>query len=310
MTLPFQPQKLQTVKSPSEVVEKHGPASMEPKLDGWHGAAEITETGARIWNRSGTELTAKLPHVRRTLAKWFPAGTLLEGELCTKDDEWGKVQSVLGCNEEEAARRSEVIQFAVFDMLALEGRNLAVESYSTRRQVLEDTFFRIGATKAAATRTADSEPPCVRLVPAYEADDEIAAEIVRQGFEGVVVKVHSAPYAFGKRGRGRFRVKDIKTIDVVAMGFEPGKGERGELRGLGAIIYGQMEDGVCVERGRCGGGFSDADALEVWQHQELYEGRVFELAHFGIVSDGSPRHPQFRRWRDDKTIEEATWDNG
>lgn len=291
---PFKPQLVVTAKSVDDAL-KGRDGFIEPKVDGWRGLAVVDNGRTRLWGRSGGELTAHLPEIAEALAV-LPDGTILDGEFVSPGDEWGTVQSVLGGGPKSALAR-RAISYAVFDVPAFNGDRAGDLPYSQRRPFLERVMELV-----------DSER--VRLIPSWPAEQGIYDTLVSEGAEGAIVKLADSRYSPGKRGAGWFRLKPTGTLDVVAMRFLPGEGERGIARGLGSIEFGQYRDGVLVSRGACGTGFGDDMAREVWDNQERFLGQSFEIVYWGYVGDGTcPRTPSFSRWRgDEKAAADCTWE--
>ena len=63
--------------------------------------------------------------------------------------------------------------------------------------------------------------------------------------EGVIAKELAAPYLPGER-KGMVKIKRVRTIDAVVMGWRPGKKEGT----VGAIILGLYDDGGAAARDR------------------------------------------------------------
>jgi ATP-dependent DNA ligase len=65
---------------------------------------------------------------------------------------------------------------------------------------------------------------------------------------------------------------------------------------LGAIRA-HTSSGVIID---VGGGFTDTQRREIWDNQDLYLGKPFEVEARARFESGSLRHPNFVRWRFDK----------
>ncbi len=294
--------KPQLLETRDDVADAHRgkPASIEPKWDGWRLLADIHADGVHLYNRADSSLTANLPELAAMLEQRLPAGTVLDGEAATRDDSWGSAQSVLGSNPENttSAQRA-TIRYVVFDVVRFGGNDMSGMTYSQRRTFMATMFEEL----------LDDQDHLILLTPSYEATQENYKQMIAAGAEGGVVKLHSSHYAAGQRGHGWFRVKPAPTLDVVAMEFVAGTGERGTARGLGAIKFGQYRDGVLTYRAACGTGFTDEQAREVWDNQEKFLGQPFEIGYFGSVGDGTaPRTPSFHHWRTEKAAEDCTWE--
>ena len=158
----------------------------------------------------------------------------------------------------------------------------------------------------------------VDLTPCTEVPDE--AQPWLQGAEGVIAKRQEAPYKPGERV-GMSKIKRVRTIDAVVMGWRPGK-EEGTV---GSLILGlHDEDGNLRVVGHTSG-FKAAEKRELpaklapyetgergmgdpsrWNNERELEWismrpeLVVEVT-FDHVSNNRIRHgTKVTRWRDDK----------
>ena len=146
--------------------------------------------------------------------------------------------------------------------------------------------------------------------------------------EGVIAKESRAPYRPGER-TGMVKIKRVRTIDAVVMGWRPGKAERT----VGAIILGLYDERRRLREVGHSCGFTAKEKRELVAKFAPYEtgergsgepirwtqGRdlewialrpelVVEIT-FDHVSDGRIRHgTKVQRWRDDKAPEACTVD--
>ena len=173
---------------------------------------------------------------------------------------------------------------------------------------------------AAADVRYAPRPPMVR--------DAADAQIWLHEAEGVIAKQWDAPYVPGSRS-GMAKIKRVRTIDAVVMGWRPGK-EEGTV---GALILGLYEpDGRLREVGHSSG-FTAKQKRELvaelapyetgergsaepsrWtagrdlQWVELRPEMVVEIT-FDHASGGRIRHgTKVQRWRDDKAPGDCTAD--
>ncbi len=110
----------------------------------------------------------------------------------------------------------------------------------------------------------------------------------RLGIEGFVLK--QANY------KGWWKVKPVKTMEVIVMDYSPG---RGKYLGLvGSIICGVWHRGQLVKMAAVSG-MTDDQRLAFNLTKDI--GRVLEI-EYDKVAVRSLRFPRFKRWRDDKKI--------
>ena len=199
--------------------------------------------------------------------------------------------------------------FVAFDLLALDDEVLLERPYAERRAALE----------AFVTDPIELTP---MVATAAEAEHWLHSA------EGVMAKEVAAPYLPGER-TGMVKIKRVRTIDAVVMGWRPGKAERT----VGALILGLYEpDGTLREVGHSSG-FTAKQKREMVDELAPYEtgergsgepsrwsgGRDLEWVRlrpelvveitFDHVSSGRIRHgTKVQRWRDDKAPTDCTVD--
>lgn len=299
----------------------------EVKLDGFRCLAFVDGEEIYLQSRNGKELGRYFPELASPGS--LPAGRyVLDGEIVVRDGEGREDFDALGQRIHPAASRIERLSsetpavFVAFDLLAREDEALLEEPFSARRAALE----RLLAGKAFA------EAP-VELMQTAETAQE--AERWLQGAEGAIAKQRAAHYLPGER-KGMFKVKRVRTIDAVIVGWRPGK-EEGTV---GALILGLYdedrhdEDGEPSLRvvGHCSGlsakekkrlpgflaeyesgekGSGDPSRWSAGKDLEwigLRPELVIEI-DFDHVSAGRIRHgAKLRRWREDKDPRDCTFD--
>jgi DNA ligase-1 len=158
--------------------------------------------------------------------------------------------------------RTELRPF-FFDVLAADGTSLIDEPLSARKALLGGLL-----------------PERLRL-PTIDTDDAsvgeaFAAEAVRAGHEGVMVKALTSPYSAGRRGATWRKVKPVHTLDLVVLAAERGHGRRrGWLSNLHLGARGA--DGSFVMVGKTFKGLTDE--LLRWQTERLLELEVERSGH-------------------------------
>lgn len=307
----------QNAKAPRSLAEAFSArdAIIEPKYDGWRMLAHVTDEGVRLYSRTGNRYDGALPLVEGELLANFPAGTWLDGEavaMTVEADrvniEWGVAQSVLsrGGNGNLHPLHSRVT-YVAFDVLAhptiapvlaqhvgIDATDSDLRGYPLRlrRAALDACFRNVGMRHVA-------------LAPMMEATEASHDANLAQGFEGSIVKSLDATYRSGQRGAGWFKLKPQTTIDAIIMGYQEGRNGFSGL--VGAIIFGQYDaEGRLVERGRCSG-MDMRTRIAISENRDEHLGRVVEIAHMGVSvgqgESGRFRHPQFKRFRDDRLPE-------
>jgi ATP-dependent DNA ligase len=304
MALPLKPPLLpQLARSRPTLPEGDGWA-YEPKWDGFRAIVFVDGDDVELQSRNGKPLTRYFPDV----AASFPAGRyVLDGEIVAASfDTLGQRIHPAKSRIERLARETPA-RFLAFDLLARDDEVLLDLPYDERRAALEQLDG-------------------LELTPVVHTAAE--AERWLQEEEGVIAKESAAPYRPGERV-GMVKVKRVRTIDAVVMGWRPGKAEGT----VGALILGLYEpDGRLREVGHSSG-FTAREKRELVAKLQPYEtgergsgepsrwthGRDLEWVAlrpelvveitFDHVSDGRIRHgAKVQRWRDDKPAAACTVD--
>jgi ATP-dependent DNA ligase len=240
---------------------------------------------------------------------------VLDGEIVLFDADGRQDFDALGQRIHPAESRINMLaeqtptRFIAFDLLAYGDESLLDVPQRERRARLE-------AMIAAP----------LELTPCTESPDE--AQPWLQGAEGVIAKQLAAPYSPGKRD-GMVKVKRVRTLDAVVVGWRPGKAAGtvgsiilgvytpdGDLRVVGHSSGFSAKEKVALvdklkpyETGERGMGdpsrWKPDDELEwVALRPEL----VVEVT-YDHASDGRIRHgTKVQRWRDDKAPRECLVD--
>jgi ATP-dependent DNA ligase len=308
VTLPLSPPVLPQLAKSARTLPTGPGWVYEPKWDGFRAIAFVEDDKVHLQSRNGRPLTRYFPELS------FPSGRyVLDGEIVLFDAQGRQDFDALGQRIHPAASRIHMLseetptRFIAFDLLA-DGDAVLLELPQAERR------DRLGARVDAP----------VDLTPATE--DPAEARPWLQHAEGVIAKRQDARYCPGERV-GMVKIKRVRTIDAVVMGWRPGK-EEGTL---GSLILGLYDDaGRLRPVGHCSG-FKAAEKRELparlaayetgqrgagepsrWNNErelewiELRPELVVEVT-FDHVSNDRIRHgTKMSRWREDKDPRDCT----
>jgi ATP-dependent DNA ligase len=293
----------------------------EVKLDGFRCLAFVDSEDVFLQSRNGRPLGRYFPELA------LPAGRyVLDGEIVVRDANGREDFDALGQRIHPAASRIQRLatetpaRYVAFDLLAHEDRSLLELPFAQRRAALERLLDGDGL---AAGQSFHRAP--VELMPTV-ATPQDAGEWLAHA-EGAIAKERSAPYRPGER-KGMVKVKRVRTIDAVLVGWRPGKAPHT----VGALILGLYDGEQLRVVGHCSGlsatekkrlvGFlgpyetgqrGSADpsrwsAGKDLQWVALRPELVVEI-DFDHVSAGRIRHgAKLRRWRHDKPPRQCTYE--
>ena len=280
----------------------------EPKYDGFRAIVFVDGAEVVVQSRGGKPLGRYFPELS------FPPGRyVIDGEIVIDGGTEG-VQDFSALQQRIHPAESRINRLAAetpahyiaFDLLALGDESWLSRPFADRRAALEE-LVREPVSVTPWTQSAVDAEPWLRNT------------------EGVVAKDLTAPYRPGQR-TGMVKIKRVRTIDAVLVGYRPGKEEgtvgslilglydaSGELHVVGhssglrasekRALVGRLEP---YETGNRGHGdpsrWKNEKELE-WI--ELRPELVVEVT-FDHASDGRIRHgTKILRWRDDKAPREC-----
>ncbi len=218
MALPLKPPLLPQLARPAKILPAGEGWAYEPKWDGFRAIAFVDGGDVYLQSRSGKPLRRYFPELS------FPSGRyVLDGEIVLFDADGRQDFDALGQRIHPAESRINLLAeqtpttFIAFDLLA-DGDEVLLELPQAERRA----------------RLAGLVADPVRLTPC--ADTPEGAQAWLQDAEGVIAKRTDAPYRPGERV-GMSKIKRVRTIDAVVMGWRPGK-EEGTV---GSLILGLHE---------------------------------------------------------------------
>lgn len=338
--IPVLPMLAQRIKSPAEMIKKMGKVAIEPKLDGLRiqihfkaGKNEFTKAFTRNLN----ETSWMFPELANISNSVKAKEIILDAEAVGLDE---KRKTVASFQVTMTRRRKHSIEktaskvpikFYVFDLLSKDGKNLMDKSYLERRKVLKQVV---------------KESRYFKIVEHYLTEDpgeisRLNRQKRKEGYEGIMVKKVDSAYIPGRTGWRWVKMKEAEksigkladTIDCVVMGYSVGRGRRAQF-GLGQFLVGVRDEEQIKTVSKIGTGITDEQfiefkkclsKLEVKKKPKTYivhknlepdywiePKLIMEVAADDITK--SPTHssgyalrfPRLVRFRDDKSVEQAT----
>jgi bifunctional non-homologous end joining protein LigD len=280
----------------------------EVKWDGYRALCRLRGGEARLWSRTGQDLTERFASIARALPRALRTpDCVVDGEVCALDER-GRPSFAL------MQRGEGPLVLELFDLLELEGERLIGKPLVERRERLEALVDeRVGA---------------VRFSASFDDGAALFAAVKEQGLEGVMAKRADSPYQPGKRTRDWLKVKAHEEQEFVIAGYTRGQGRRSSS--FGALVLAVRRGDELVWAGNCGTGFTEKEierllallrpleqkesplatvpkmprvraADVVWVRPEL----VCEVEFVEWTRDGRLRAPAYKGLREDKPPEEV-----
>jgi ATP-dependent DNA ligase len=236
----------------------------EPKYDGFRAIAFVDDGELMIQSRGAKPLGRYFPELT------FPPGRyVLDGEIVIDAEDGGQDFGALQQRIHPAASRIAMLaeetpaHYVAFDLLALEDRSLLDLPFADRRAALE----KLPVTATPLTRIREDAEPWLL------------------SGEGVVAKDLGASYKPGQRV-GMVKVKRVRTIDAVVVGYRPGK----EDGTVGSLILGLYDEGGTLHVVGHSSGLRAAEKRALIAKLEPYE-------------TGNRGHGDPSRWKNEKELE-------
>ena len=220
----------------------------EIKFDGYRMQARLDRGKVTLKTRNGLDWTARFRSVAAAVASLPAATALIDGEIVVPDEngvsDFSALQSAL-----KEGRAGGFIYY-VFDLLHLDGRDLAAEPLIERKAQLEGLLAE-----------GPSNPVLRMSEHLSERGTVVFEHACRMGLEGIVSKKIDAPYR-SDRTRDWLKSKCSARQEFVVGGFTLATGSR---RAIGALAVGTYEGGKLRYAGRVGTGYSQETAEELWK---------------------------------------------
>ncbi|HEV7464193.1 MAG TPA: DNA ligase D [Methyloceanibacter sp.] len=281
----------------------------EAKYDGYRIIARKEGDEITLFSRSGLDWTVRFPAIAKALLSLPVKSALLDGEaafvLPSGITDFKSLQ-------EHIDTPHPAIRFFIFDLLAVDGKDLRKKPLKERRALL---------AKLIAAKNVSNWLVYADYVEG--SGPEFFAQACAAGLEGIVSKRADALYRSG-RGKDWLKIKCLRGEEFVIGGYS-----RSAVKGkpFSSLLLGTFEGDKLIYSGKVGTGFdgADCDALAnkfmplvrrsspfeevpaperkdaVWLEPKL----VCEVAYTEWTRDGRLRHPSFKGLREDKQAREV-----
>jgi len=266
---PIRPMLAERLSSPEEILEKLGGKCIaEYKYDGERVQAHKNGKEVLLFSRRLENITNQFPDAVELVREHIkPDSVIIEAECVSVDLETGEMrpfQELMHRRRKHDIRKAieeYPVSLFVFDVLYIDGKDLTLEPYPIRHEVLKeivDTSDRVQIAKYLIT----DDPHELEI---------FFQEAIENGCEGLVCKSlgDDSIYQAGSRGwlwikyKRDYKSEMTDTVDLVVVGAFHGRGKRaGTYGALLLAAYNSAEDvyeTVC----KCGSGFTDKDLQEI-----------------------------------------------
>jgi len=270
----------------------------ELKFDGYRLIAVRRKGEVKLFTRKQLDWTTRFPELAARLEEWKGGDFVLDGEAVVFD---AKGRSDFGALQ-EALKSGKGIDFVVFDLLHLDGKNLRGLPLSRRVEML--------------SKVVPGETGPIRRSKTWPGTEgqELFDQSRKLGLEGIISKRLHGTYQPGSRNDWT-KSKSRPRQEFVICGFtEP----KAACPAFGAIVLGSFENGRMIPRGKVGTGFTDEGRRRLLKQMEplvtsrpafgqaergvtwLEPRLVAEVEFAELTRDGAIRQGSFVSLREDK----------
>jgi ATP-dependent DNA ligase len=297
----------------------------EPKWDGFRCLALRDRDEVTLTSKSGKPLARYFPEVVAMLSRLKTRQFLLDGELIIPAGDalsFEALQLRLHPAESRVRKlaKETPADLMAFDVLELDGKSLAGQSQSARREKLEQ-FFR------------ENEAEALQLSPMTCDRDVALGWLSRSGgaLDGVIAKRADLEYRSGERAM--MKVKQQRTADCVVGGFRYAE----KKPEVGSLLLGLYDDAGLLNHvgftsaipakerpeltkdlealivapgftGNAPGGPSRWNTERTGQWQPLKPQLVVEVRYDQVTGRRFRHGTGFLRWRPDKDPKQCTYE--
>ena len=271
----------------------------ETKYDGYRILAFVEKGGVRLSTRNNQDYSKYFPEVVSALEKFADERAMvLDGEMIVCDES-GK-SDFQALQNHLSRTKSGDLEYAVFDILALDGKDLRNQSLVKRKEVLKDLM---------------KEVPDHLLYSKHYKDkgEEMYKDACEKGLEGTIGKKENSTYN-GNRDGTWVKVKCGHRQEFVIGGYTlTEKRKEGEVS---ALLLGVYKDKELMYVGRVGTGIKQEDMkllhekFEGLEREESYfKNTPKERAHEKItwLKPKLMAEAQFAEWTSDNYLRQASY---
>jgi bifunctional non-homologous end joining protein LigD len=212
------------------------------KLDGYRALAIKSNGRIQLRSRNDNDFSARYSGIVSALAS-MPEDTVVDGEIVALDQS-GKPSFNALQNYGSAGAR---LNFYIFDVLVLKGRDVMDEPLVKRRELLEQNVL-----------PGLDEP--IRYSPVLHGGlAELIRSVKAQGLEGLVGKNRNSRYEPGQRSGAWQKMRVNQGQEFVIAGYTPAP------KNFDALVIGYYENEKLMYAARTRNGFSPASRAALFR---------------------------------------------
>jgi len=266
---PIRPMLAERLSSPEEILEKLGGKCIaEYKYDGERLQAHKQGEHVTLYSRRLENISSQYPDAVELFKNHVKAKeAILECECVAVDTDTGEMrpfQELMHRRRKygiEQAIEDYPVSLFMFEALYVDGKDLTMEPYPTRRKTLEKII-----EKSDRTKTAD-----YLITKNVRELEKFFLEAIENGCEGLVCKsiAPDSVYQAGARGwlwikyKRDYKSEMTDTADLAVVGAFHGRGKRAGKYGALLLAAYNTDADTFETVTKCGTGFTDEDLAKL-----------------------------------------------
>lgn len=284
---PIRPMLAERMSSPEEILEKLGGKCVaEYKYDGERLQAHKKGDNVKLYSRRLENISSQYPDALELFKTYVKAeAAILECECVAVDPGTGEMrpfQELMHRRRKygiEKAIEEYPVSLFMFEALYVDGKDLTLEPYPTRRKMLEKVIKEGERTRIANHIVTDDA----------SALEKFFEEAIENGCEGLVCKslAKDSVYQAGARGwlwikyKRDYRSEMTDTVDLVVVGAFHGRGKRAGTYGALLLAAYDTANDTFETVTKCGTGFTDENLAKL---PKMLEKHVVKHRHSRVTS--------------------------
>ena len=262
---PIRPMLAERLSSPEEILEKLGGRCIaEYKYDGERIQGHKKGESITLYSRRVENISDQYPDAVQLFRKHIKAKeAILECECVAVDPEIGEMlpfQELMHRRRKygvEKAMEEYPVSLFMFESLYIDGKDLTLEPYPTRRKLLEKIVEKSDRINVADHIIAKNSKEL----------EKFFLKAIEDGCEGLVCKsiAKDSVYQAGARGwlwikyKRDYKSEMTDTVDLVIVGAFHGRGKRARTYGALLLAVYNPDSDTFETITKCGTGFTDED---------------------------------------------------
>lgn len=266
---------------------------LDRKYDGMRCIAHVNEGDVLLKSRDFNDImkttNGAVKHIKEQMSK-FPNG-IYDGELFNM--ELGSFQKQMKAVKKYRKDISEKIDYNIYDMIS-------DDVFDVRKTKIDNIITIANQPNIKKVETRYYQVVDEDINNTYDYIKSLHDQYVKEGYEGLMIRVSNCPYEMNKRSFGLLKLKVFFDTAAKIIRIEPQDSDPQKGQPVCEVLI--AEDGLIVgKKFKTGLAVDHDEQYDMMKNPNEYIGKIAEIRHFGGTDDGVPRHPYYHGIRLDKS---------